>query len=81
VDLPALVLVGSRDLLTPVPAAKRIVKHLRKGELHVFPGAGHQLMQERPREVAELILGLAERLDHAAADTPATAAAGAPTAP
>jgi len=81
VSLPALVLVGSRDLLTPVPAAKRIVKHLRNGELHVFPGAGHQLMQERPREVAELILGLAERLDRAVADAPAAAAAGAPTAP
>jgi len=64
-----------------VPAAKRIVKHLRNGELHVFPGAGHQLMQERPREVAELILGLAERLDRAVADAPAAAAAGAPTAP
>ena len=47
----------------------------------MLPGAGHQLMQERPREVAELILGLAERLDRAAADAPATAAAGAPTAP
>ena len=80
VDLPSLVLVGSRDLLTPVPAAKRIVEHLSNGDLHVFPGAGHQLMQERPREVAELILGLADRLDHTA-PARSEAVAGASTNP
>jgi len=62
VDLPALVLVGSRDLLTPVHQARRIVAHLRQGELHVLPGAGHQLMQERPREVADLLCRLDDRL-------------------
>jgi pimeloyl-ACP methyl ester carboxylesterase len=61
-DIPALVLVGSRDLLTPPAMARRIVSHLAHGELHVVPGAGHQLMQERPREVAGFISDLAERL-------------------
>jgi pimeloyl-ACP methyl ester carboxylesterase len=61
-DLPALVLVGSRDLLTPPAMARRIVHHLAHGELHILPGAGHQLMQERPREVARLISDLADRL-------------------
>ena len=61
-DIPALVLVGSRDLLTPPSMARRIVHHLAHGELHVLPGAGHQLMQERPREVARLISDLAARL-------------------
>ncbi len=56
VDQPALVLVGSRDTLTPVRSARRIVEHLEHGELHVLPAAGHQLMQERPREVAELLI-------------------------
>ena len=62
VDLPAMVLVGSRDLLTPPYMARRIVAHLRRGELHVIPGAGHQLMQERPREVAAYLRELDDRL-------------------
>ncbi len=48
VEQPALVLVGSRDTLTPVRSARRIVEHLAHGELHVLPAAGHQLLQERP---------------------------------
>ncbi len=62
-DVPAVVLVGSRDLLTPPAVARRVVEHLRDAELHVIPGAGHQLMQERPREVAAYITDLADRLD------------------
>ncbi|MGZ4727862.1 MAG: alpha/beta fold hydrolase [Acidimicrobiales bacterium] len=62
VDLPALVLVGSRDTLTPVRSARRIVEHLEHGELHVMRAAGHQLTQERPREVADLLIELDHRL-------------------
>lgn len=61
-DLPALVLVGSRDLLTPVFAARRIAALLPHAELEVLAGAGHQLMQERPQEVAELIERFASSL-------------------
>jgi pimeloyl-ACP methyl ester carboxylesterase len=52
---PSLVLVGSRDVLTPVYAARRIARFLPYARLEVLPGAGHQLMQERPFEVAALI--------------------------
>jgi len=52
---PSLVLVGSLDLLTPVFAARRIARLLPCSRLEVLPGAGHQLMQERPREVAALL--------------------------
>jgi pimeloyl-ACP methyl ester carboxylesterase len=54
-DTPALVLVGSRDLLTPVFAAQRMARILPHARLEVLPGAGHQLMQERPEEVAALL--------------------------
>ena len=54
-NTPSMVLVGSRDLLTPVFAARRIARFLPHCELHVLPDAGHQLMQERPREVARLL--------------------------
>ena len=52
---PSLILVGSRDLLTPVFAAKRIASFLPDASFEVLEGAGHQLMQERPHEVARLI--------------------------
>jgi len=45
-----------------VRSARRIVEHLAHGELHVLPAAGHQLLQERPREVAELLLAFDARL-------------------
>ena len=52
---PSMVLVGSRDTLTPVWAARRIARFLPRSRLEVLPGAGHQLMQERPAEVARLL--------------------------
>ncbi len=76
VDVPALVITGSRDRLTPVAMARRIVGHLSQGELHVIPGGGHQLLQERPRELAALISGLADRLDGVAAGTGAESSLG-----
>lgn len=61
-DTPSMVLVGSRDLLTPVFAARRIARFLPNCELHVLPEAGHQLMQERPHEVARLLDDFVARL-------------------
>lgn len=52
---PSMILVGSRDLLTPVYAARRIAAFLPHARFEVLAGAGHQLMQERPFEVADLI--------------------------
>ena len=52
---PSMILVGSRDALTPVYAARRIARFLPSARLEVLPGAGHQLMQERPYEVARLL--------------------------
>ena len=52
---PALVVVGTRDILTPVWAGRLLARTLPDAELVVLPRAGHQLMQERPDEVAELV--------------------------
>ncbi len=63
IDVPTLVVVGSRDLITPPRAARRIAAAIPGAELHVIPGAGHQLMMERPDELNALLAGLLGRLD------------------
>lgn len=59
---PSMVVVGTRDTLTPVPNARHLAHLLPDSDFVVLPRAGHQLMQERPRELAELIDAFAERV-------------------
>jgi len=66
-DVPAAVLVGDRDRLTPPPCAEGIADALPGTELTVFPGAGHMLILERHTEVSAALVGIVER---AAASTP-----------
>lgn len=61
-ETPSLVMVGTRDLLTPVPAGRHLARLLPDCDFVVLPRAGHQLMQERPEEVAEIITGFADRI-------------------
>jgi pimeloyl-ACP methyl ester carboxylesterase len=64
---PSLVIVGTRDLLTPVPSGRHLAHLLPAAELVVLPRAGHQLMQERPTELAELIDAFVAKVDGDAA--------------
>ncbi len=43
----ALVITGSRDLLTPPRLGREIAKRIPDAEFEVVPGAGHMLMMER----------------------------------
>ena len=61
-ETPSLVVVGTRDVLTPVPAASHLATLLPHSELVVLRRAGHQLMQERPKELADLIDDFAQRV-------------------
>jgi pimeloyl-ACP methyl ester carboxylesterase len=72
---PSLVVVGTRDLLTPVPAARHLARQLPDAELVVLARAGHQLMQERPTELAELIDAFAARVGGDAASVAEAVAA------
>ncbi len=56
IDVPALVLVGEEDALTPPLAAKEIVAGLTEGRYAEIPGAGHLSPLERPAEFNEEIL-------------------------
>jgi pimeloyl-ACP methyl ester carboxylesterase len=66
-DVPAAVLVGDRDRVTPPPCAASIAAALPGTELTVFPGAGHMLILERHAEVSATLAAIVER---AAASTP-----------
>ncbi len=55
VDVPASIVVGTLDTLTPVPRARRMHELLPTSTLHILPGRGHMLPFEAPDEVAALI--------------------------
>ena len=60
-DLPASIIVGSRDPLTPVRESRRLAKALPDAAMTVVADAGHQLMLERPDEVNEMLRALLAR--------------------
>jgi pimeloyl-ACP methyl ester carboxylesterase len=78
---PSMVVVGSRDVLTPVWAARRIARLLPDARLQVLEGAGHQPMQERPHQVAALLDEFAAGLPDAAEAAGAAGAKGAGRTP
>lgn len=53
-DLPAHVVVGSRDLLTPPPTARAIARAIPGASLTVLEGCGHMVMLERAAELDAL---------------------------
>lgn len=59
---PAMVVGGELDHITPVAFSRRIAELLPDAELHVLEGAGHQLMLERPEELADLLDRFSKRL-------------------
>ena len=56
--IPARVLVGDRDVLTPVAHARRIAAGIDTARLLIAPGAGHMLPLERDRLVSDELVGL-----------------------
>jgi pimeloyl-ACP methyl ester carboxylesterase len=60
-DVPAAVLVGDRDRLTPPPCAESIAGALPGAELTVCPGAGHMLLLERHAEVSAALVSITEQ--------------------
>jgi pimeloyl-ACP methyl ester carboxylesterase len=53
--VPVLVLVGERDLITPIAHAEALVAAIPGAELVVVPDSGHLLVLERPREFGEQV--------------------------
>jgi pimeloyl-ACP methyl ester carboxylesterase len=51
VAVPSTVILGSRDLMTPIKGGKAVAAAIAGCRLTVLDGAGHMLMSERPDEV------------------------------
>jgi pimeloyl-ACP methyl ester carboxylesterase len=50
IDIPTLVMVGSRDRLTPRAAARYLATSIHGAQLEVIPDSGHMPMLEHPDE-------------------------------
>jgi pimeloyl-ACP methyl ester carboxylesterase len=61
-QLPVEVMHGTRDRLLPARHANRIAAELPSARLWIYPGAGHMLMQERPRDVTHRLASLARKV-------------------
>lgn len=62
-DVPALVVVGGEDALTPVSEAEAMVGALRQGQLVVIPGAGHLSNLENPEAFNSAVVSFLATLD------------------
>ena len=54
VTCPALVLAGDRDPFNPLAATQALVARMPHARLMTLPGAGHDLLTERPEQVIAL---------------------------
>jgi pimeloyl-ACP methyl ester carboxylesterase len=55
ITLPALILCGADDRLTPVKYSHYLHQHLVGSTLHIVPEAGHYVMREQPQAVNKAI--------------------------
>jgi pimeloyl-ACP methyl ester carboxylesterase len=51
IDVPSIVIQGSRDLMTPAKGGKAVAAAIANCRLALVEGAGHMLMTERPDDV------------------------------
>jgi pimeloyl-ACP methyl ester carboxylesterase len=57
ISAPTTVVSGTADRIVTPSSARRLAAQIRGGELVQLPGAEHLLPQQRPAELAEIIVG------------------------
>lgn len=62
IQVPALIVAGTNDALTPAKYSQFMDANLPDSELHVIEGAGHMLVMERAGEIAGWIKTFLERV-------------------
>ncbi len=63
IRVPALVVCGTEDRLTPLKYARYLAEHLPDARLVTIEGAGHMVMVERPADVNAALERFREELD------------------
>jgi pimeloyl-ACP methyl ester carboxylesterase len=56
VKCPTLLILGKRDLMTPMKVAKEVIAKLPDVKVVAIDGAGHALMSEKPDEVLDSLI-------------------------
>lgn len=77
VDVPALVVVGSQDILTPVGDSEELAEMLPDATLEVISGAAHGVMVEAPLSFNDAVLGFLAGVSEAPVGDTLDASAGA----
>lgn len=62
IQVPALVIAGSMDKMTPEKYGRFMAERIPQADLAVIEGGGHMLMQEQPLLVTQTIRGFLDRL-------------------
>ncbi|MHA1784334.1 MAG: alpha/beta fold hydrolase [Candidatus Helarchaeota archaeon] len=62
INLPALIITGSDDKLTPVKYANYLAQKIKSAEMHIIDEAGHLVNMEKSTEVNEIIERFLQRL-------------------
>lgn len=57
VKVPTTLILGGRDMMTPVKAGKALAAAIPHAKTIVVPGAGHMIMAERPDELLAALRG------------------------
>jgi pimeloyl-ACP methyl ester carboxylesterase len=70
IDIPVTVCWGEDDTWVPVERGRELAARIPGARLHVIPGAGHLVQEDRP---AELTAALLEFLTPAASPSPPSA--------
>ena len=60
--VPVLVMVGTKDYLTPVTHSEEILRHLPEAELVKIDNSGHVVMLEKADEVNEALISFVDKL-------------------
>ena len=55
IALPALILCGEADRMTPVKFSQFLHEQITGSQLVIVPGVGHMVMLEQPAAVAEAV--------------------------
>jgi pimeloyl-ACP methyl ester carboxylesterase len=61
-DTPTLVIVGDRDMITPLSHSEEIVRRLPEAEFVMVPDSGHVVMLEHADEVNEALVAFLDRI-------------------